>query len=169
MVIAIIILIISFLLDGILTNFLPYGVGNLSLFTPLLTIVSIVVIYSFFYHKENIYYIIAFILGIIYDLFYTNLLFLNGFLFLLIAVFITKIYKLVGFNWIWILIDILVSIIIYECSFAIIIVIFNLVPMTFNRLIFKIIHSIILNILYGELLYLIIKILPKKYKKIMIN
>lgn len=169
MLASIIILIISFILDGVLTNFLPYGVENISLFTPLLTIVALVVIYNFFYHKEKNYYILSFVIGILYDLFYTNLLFLDGLLFLLIAFVITKIYKLVGFNYMWIALDILISIIIYECSFALVIVIFNLVPMSIYRLLYKIGHSIILNIIYGELLYFIIKLLPKKYKKVRIN
>lgn len=169
MLASIIILIISFILDGVLTNFLPYGVENISLFTPLLTIVALVVIYNFFYHEEKNYYILSFIIGILYDLFYTNLLFLDGLLFLLIAFVITKIYKLVGFNYMWIALDILISIIIYECSFALVIVIFNLVPMSIYRLLYKIGHSIILNIIYGELLYFIIRLLPKKYKKVRIN
>ena len=169
MLASIIILIISFILDGVLTNFLPFGVENISLFTPLLTIVALVVIYNFFYHEEKKYYILSFIVGILYDLFYTNLLFLDGLLFLLIAFVITKIYKLVGFNYMWIALDILISIIIYECSFALVIVIFNLIPMTIYRLLYKISHSIILNIIYGELLYFIIQLLPKKYKKVRIN
>ena len=169
MLASIIILIISFILDGVLTNFLPFGVENISLFTPLLTIVALVVIYNFFYHKEKNYYILSFVIGILYDLFYTNLLFLDGLLFLLIAFVITKIYKVVGFNYMWIALDILISIIIYECSFALVIVIFNLVPMSIYRLLYKIGHSIILNIIYGELLYFIIKLLPKKYKKVRIN
>ena len=169
MLVSIIIIIISFILDGVLTNFLPYGVENISLFTPLLTIVALVVIYNFFYHEEKNYYILSFIIGILYDLFYTNLLFLDGLLFLLIAFVITKIYKLVGFNYMWIALDILISIIIYECSFALVIVIFNLIPMTIYRLLYKIGHSIILNIIYGEILYFIIKLLPKKYKKVRIN
>ncbi len=166
---SIVMLVISFIFDGVLTNFLPYGVGNLSLFTPLLTIVSLVVIYNFFYHKEKKYYILAFVLGIIYDLFYTNLLFLDGFLFLLIAFVITKIYKMVGFNYMWIAIDIVLSVIIYECGFALIILLFNLVPMSISRLLYKIGHSLILNIIYGEILYLIIRLLPKKYKKVRLN
>ena len=169
MLASIIILIISFILDGVLTNFLPFGVENISLFTPLLTIVALVVIYNFFYHKEKNYYILSFVIGILYDLFYTNLLFLDGLLFLLIAFVITKIYKVVGFNYMWIALDILISIIIYECSFALVIVIFNLIPMTIYRLLYKIGHSIILNIIYGEILYFIIKLLPKKYKKVRIN
>ena len=154
MLASIIILIISFILDGVLTNFLPFGVENISLFTPLLTIVALVVIYNFFYHKEKNYYILSFVIGILYDLFYTNLLFLDGLLFLLIAFVITKIYKVVGFNYMWIALDI---------------VIFNLVPMSIYRLLYKISHSIILNIIYGELLYFIIQLLPKKYKKVRIN
>ena len=169
MLISIIIILISFIIDGVLTNFLPYGVGNLSLFTPLTTIVALIICYTFFYRKERSYYIMAFIVGIIYDIFYTNLLFLDGFIFLIISFFITKIYKISGFNFIWILIDILLSIIIYECSLALIIMIFNLVPMSFNRLLYKIRHSIILNLIYGELLYFITMLLPKKYKKVMIN
>lgn len=169
MMTSIIILVISFIFDGILTNFLPYGVGHLSLFTPLLTIVSLIVIYNFFYHNEKKYYFLTFILGIIYDLFYTNLLFLDGFLFLLIAFVITKIYKIVGFNYMWIAIDIVIAIIIYECGFALIIMLFNLVPMTIGRLLYKIGHSLILNIIYGEILYFIIRLLPKKYKKVRIN
>ena len=169
MLVSIIIILISFMIDGILTNFLPYEVGNLSLFTPLTTIVALIICYAFFYRKEKNYYILAFIVGILYDIFYTNLLFLDGFIFLIISFFITKIYKISGFNFIWILIDILISIIIYECSIALVILIFNLVPMSFNRLLYKIGHSIIFNIIYGEILYFIIKLLPKKYKKIMIN
>ena len=49
----VLIIIISFILDGVLTNFLPYSVGDLSFFTPLTTLVSIVVIYKLFYHNHN--------------------------------------------------------------------------------------------------------------------
>ena len=48
MVVAIIILVCSFLLDGILSNFLPYMIGDLSLFTPMFTIVSLVIVYLFY-------------------------------------------------------------------------------------------------------------------------
>lgn len=169
MLVSIIIMIISFILDGLLTNYLPYGVGNLSLFTPLTTIVALIIIYMFFYKNDRTYFIISFITGFIYDLFYTNLLFLNALLFLLIAFIISKIYKRVDFNFIWVFLSIILMIVIYETCFAIIITIFNLVPMSFERIIYKISHSIILNVIYGEVIYLITKLLPKKYKKVMIN
>ena len=47
--------------------------------------------------------------------------------------------------------------------------IFKLVPITLNKVVYKITHSLLLNIIYGELIYLILKIIPKKYKKLKIN
>ena len=64
--ISLIIVIISLFLDGILSNYLPYLYTNLSIFTPLLTLISIFMIYPFFKKKERTYFIIIFIIGIIY-------------------------------------------------------------------------------------------------------
>ena len=74
-----------------------------------------------------------------------------------------------GDNYLKILLQILVIIIIYEISFALLIALFNLVPMTIERVLYKISHSLILNLIYGEVLYVIIKALPKKAKKIRIS
>lgn len=169
MIVCMIILVVSFLLDGVLTNFLPFSVGDLSLFTPLTTIVAIVVLYPLFYKQEKKYYILSFVTGIIYDLFYTNLWFFDGFMFLFIAFIVCHLSRVMGDNYLKILLQILVIIIIYEVSFALLIALFNLVPMTIERLIYKISHSLILNLIYGEILYVIIKALPKKAKKIRIS
>lgn len=164
-----IILIISFILDGLLTNFLPYLVNDLSLFTPLLTLVSIFMIYPFYKKKETKYFNILFILGILYDLFYTNLLFFNSILFIIIGIITKYIYKNFEINYLKLIIYIILIITIYETLTGIIILIFDLVPITLERLIYKITHSILLNVIYSEIIYLIIKKLPKKYKKISIN
>ena len=169
MTLSIIIIIVSFILEIILNNFLPYMMGDLSLFTPMFTLISLLLIYPLL--KKNIkrYFITAFIMGIIYDLFFTNLLFFNGILFILIAYSIHLLYKYFEFNIINIAIEIVLIIIIYETTTALIILLFNLVPVTTSKLIYKISHSLISNIIYGELLYLIINHLPKKYKSISIN
>ena len=167
--IALVILILSFILDGILTNFLPYTVGNLSLFTPYLTITALIIIYQFYHHQDKKYLLTALITGILYDVFYTNLLFFNGLIFLVIAYIVIKWYKVTGFNVISILIYIAALITVYELIFSGIILAFDLVPMTIGRLIYKISHSLILNLIYGEIIYLIILLIPKKYKKHMIN
>lgn len=164
-----IILIISLLLDGILSNYLPYLVNDLSLFTPLLTLVSIFLIYPFFKKKEISYFIIVFLLGIIYDLLYTNLLFFNAVLFLCIAIITMYIYKNLEVNATKLIIYLIIIITAYESLTGLILFIYNIVPVTIPKVLYKITHSLLLNIIYGELLYGIIKVIPKKYKKISIN
>lgn len=167
--IPIIIILISLVLDGILTNYLPYLVNDLSLLTPLLSVVSIFMIYPFYRKKENKYYIISFIMGIIYDLWYTNLLFFNAILFLLIALITKYIYKNFEISWLKIIIYLIGIISIYEIMNAGILLLFNLVPITCYKVLYKISHSLILNVIYAEFIYLIINIIPKKYKRISIN
>jgi rod shape-determining protein MreD len=164
-----VILIIAFILDGLLTNFLPYGVGHLTLFTPLFCVVSIFLIYPFYYKKHKEYFITAFILGILYDLFYTNLLFYNGLVFLLMAFIASKLYNNFEVNNLNIILFTIIMVVIYEVIGASIILVFNLVPMSFSRLLYKIDHTLILNIIYAEIVYTIIRMLPNKYKKIRIN
>ena len=160
---------ISLIFDGILTNFLPFLVNNLSIFTPLLTLVSLIVIYPFYRKDENKYLLIAFITGIIYDLFYTNLIFFNGVLFFVIALINLLIQKNVSLNAINLLFETIGIIIIYESLTGLVLFAYNMVPITFYKVFYKIIHSLLLNIIYTEVVYYIIKIIPKRYKKISIN
>lgn len=167
--IELIIIIISFILDGILTNFLPYMLNDLSLFTPLLTVTSIFLIYPFYKKNEKKYYLTILILGIIYDLFYTNLLFLNAIIFLLLGIVSSYIHKNFELSYLKLIIYIILIITIYELTTVIVIGIFNLVPLTPSKIIYKITHSLLLNIIYSELIYLVIKLIPIRYKKISIN
>ena len=167
--IPLIIITLSLILDGILSNIFPYTVNNLSLFTPLLTLISIYLIYPFYKKKENKYILTIFLTGIIYDLLYTNLIFYNAITFTIIGIISKYIYKHYEINYLNIIIQIILIVTIYELLNALIIIIFNLVPMSIPKLLYKITHSLLLNIIYSELLLLIINILPSKYKKVNIN
>lgn len=163
-----IIIILSLLFDGLLTNYLPYLPNDLSLFTPLLTLTTIFIIYPFFRKKENKYYIISFLVGIIYDLFYTNLLFYNAILFLLVAIITKYLYKNFEISYLKLLIYIPIIITIYESFQVLIILSFKLVPITITKLGYKISHSLLLNVIYGEIIYFINKHIKRK-KKLSIN
>ncbi len=165
--IPLIIITLSLIIDGILSNIFPYTINNLSLFTPLLTLISIYLIYPFYKKKEKKYMITLFLTGIIYDLLYTNLIFYNAITFTIIGIISKYIYKHYEINYLNIIIQIILIVTIYESLNALIIILFNLVPMSIS--IYKITHSLLLNIIYSELLLLIINILPNKYKKVNIN
>ena len=167
--IPIIIMIISLLLDGILSNFLPYLVNDLSYFTPLFTVTCIFIIYPFFRKQEKKYYLILFVLGIVYDLFYTNLLFFHGSIFVVLGFLSYLIQKNFGLSYlknIWISLVIITA---YEGITVAFLLLYNMVPVTFNTFVYKLNHSLLLNIIYAEIVYFIIKILPKKFRKISIN
>ena len=159
-------IVISLLLDGISSYFLPYLPNDLSLLTPMLTVVTIFLIYPFYRKQEKKYFLIVFITGLIL---YTNLLFFNATLFLIIGIVSKYIYKNYEPNYLNLIIQIALIITIYELVTALIIIVFNLVPITLTKVLYKISHSLILNILYSEILFLIITKMPKSYKKININ
>jgi len=167
--IPIIIIIFSLLFDGLLTNYLPYLVNDLSLFTPLFTVTILFLIYPFYRKKPKVYLITAFITGFIYDSFYTNLLFFNAIIFLIISIISMYIYKNFEVSYLRLIIYIILIITFYESITGLILFIFRIVPVTLTKVIYKITHSLIINILYGELIFLILNIIPKRFKKISIN
>ena len=147
MFLSIIIIIISFILEIILNNFLPYVPGDLSLFTPMLIITSLLIIYPLLKKDIKKYYVISFIAGIIYDLIFTNLLFFNGLLFIAVAYLVYILHKYLEINFINIILEVVIIIVFYEILTAISIVLFNLVPITIPKLVYKITHSLIINII----------------------
>ena len=169
MIIPIIIVVGSIYFDGLLTNLLPYLENDLSLFTPMLTIVSLFLIYPFYRKKEKDYFIIIGVLGFIYDLLYTNLLFYDALVFLLFGYIIKKIYKNLDIRPLKISLYVTGLIILYELLLSFMILVFQLTPITISEILYKITHSILLNILYAEGIHFILKVLPKKWKRIDIN
>ena len=165
----IVIIVISLLLDGILTNFLPYLVNDLSIFTPMFTLVVISIIYPYYRKDEKKFFITVFITGLIYDLLYTNLLCFNGLLFLLIGYLSKIIYSNYRMNYLKLIIYIIIIITIYESVTGLVLFIFNLVPISIYKIFYKITHSLILNIIYAEIIYFIFDKVVSKYKKISIN
>lgn len=150
------IIISSFILDIILSNVLPFMKGDLSIFTSLFVPITIYLIYPFYKNQELKYYIESFIIGIIYDLIFTNLLFFDGVIFLIISLVSVKIYKNFIVDKYKNIMYVFLIIILYEFLMASIFLIFNLVPISFYDFVYKISHTLLINVVYGFLLYEII-------------
>ena len=147
-----VLILISLLLDGILSIYLK----NNSYFLPLLTITTIYNIYPKYKKKEKNYFIMNIISGIIYDLLYTNLLFFNAILFFIIGLISKYIHKNFINNIFIQIIYIAIIIISYELLTTLILHTFKVIPITIPKIIYKITHSLLLNIIYGEILYLVL-------------
>lgn len=137
------ILIISFLLDGLLSNL------RVSYFIPLFSLMSLLLILN----KNDNYYGYAILLGLLYDISYTDTLFLNCLIFLLISYLIKKIEHYLSYNiFNQILISILI-ILIYRILTYFILNIIGYLSLDLLSLGINIIKSIPLNVFYVCLIY----------------
>ena len=132
MQLAIIVTVISFFLESIVSNFVSI---NSDLFLPLFTIVSLVIIYPYLKKERANYYKIAAVLGLFYDIVYTDTLILNLFLFVMTAYFITKMNYILSNNSSCFFINTLMSYFLLHSLFSATIL-FNISLFSINNFIF---------------------------------
>ena len=154
------ILITSFLLDGIVSNYLPLnGIWN-----QLFTITSLIIVYPYFNGNKREYYKYSFILGIFYDLIYTDTIIFNAFMFLLMARIIVKLASVLSDTYINLLIITLMLIIVYRSVTYILMVITGNLIFDYHSLFKGIYNSILVNIIFVITMPLITKFISKKFK-----
>ena len=90
MIVIIVYTIISFLLDGLLSNYMSINIINPSYFRTIYSVISLVIIFNYF-DNDTKYLKILLILGILFDIVYTNTFLLNIIIFLIIYIIIKKI------------------------------------------------------------------------------
>lgn len=159
MILGLITLIISFYLEGIVSNFI--GI-NTNLFSPLFTVVSLIIVYPYFYNKEDKYLMYLFLLGLLYDLAYTNTLGLNAIVFVLLGLFIKKINTYISSNIVNNVFKGLIIIIIYRLITYILLLFIGYIEVNFNLFIKSITSSLILNIIYLILINIVTNYISKK-------
>ena len=161
MISGIIVFIISFILDGLLSNIINQN----SLFLPLCTIITIPLIYPYFKkNKLNDYYKLVIIFGALYDMVYTNTIFVNITIFFILAQITILFNKSLSDNIINFSFLMIISITSYR-----IITYFNYLLMSkkafsFITLIAGIYKSYLFNLIYGSILYIILEKVSFKYK-----
>ena len=152
------ILVISFLLDNLISFFLNTNL----LFNPLLSLVSLIIIFRYYHRKdENKYLITSFVLGLVYDIVCTDTIFLNAGIYLLLSLFIIKFYKIFSYNLLNSAILLIIVIIIYRSITFLVLSNFNFISFNLYHLLQSIYSSLILNLLYVSFFFL----KKKKYKR----
>ena len=152
------ILVISFLLDNLISFFLNINL----LFNPLLSLVSLIIIFRYYHRKdENKYLITSFVLGLVYDIVCTDTVFLNAGIYLLLSLFIIKFYKIFSYNLLNSAILLIIVIIIYRSITFLVLSNFNFISFNLYHLLQSISSSLILNLLYLSFFFL----KKKKYKR----
>lgn len=149
----------SFILDGILSKYISIN----SLFLPLFTIVSLVLIYPYFNNKNYRYFKYIAILGLLYDIAYMNMIFYNLFIFLILGFINIFIKYLVSHS---LYINIITTIILITTYRFINFIFINITigNINYTQLFKTIYSSFILNIIYCTIMYLITEWYSKKHK-----
>ncbi len=153
-----IVAILSLILDGILSFFL----NNNLIFNSLFTLTSLIIIFRYYRRKGDIKYLICCgILGLLYDIIYTDTIFLNVGIYLIIGVLVIKYFKLFSYNLLNSLLLLMIIIFLYRLLTFIVLSNVEIIKLDFNKLFKSFYSSLILNIFYITSFFL----KRKKYKK----
>ena len=162
MIISIIYLVISFLLEGIMSNIFPSTLSNISYFTTIYIIISFAIIYPYFDNDKK-FFILIFIFGILFAILYTSTIFVNTFIFIIIGIVIKILYNILPGNVFMTNIISYVGIIIYHILSFIILMITGYGDYSIILLFNIIIHSIFMTIIYTSISYFIMKFMYNKF------
>ena len=155
------ILIFSFLFEAMFTNL----VGTNSIFIPLFTLTSLVLVYPYFKKKNFNYVLVCLILGIFYDIAFADSVFVNTICFGIIGGLNILIYNYVKYNIYTSNIINIIIVITYRIISYIILLSINFITFNGNILFKGIYSSLLINIAYGVILYFIIELLAKILNK----
>lgn len=154
-------ILISFILDGVLSLLMNQD----SIYIPLLSIMALIVVYPYIKDKQRIV-IMGGIVGLLYDVVYTQTLFLNTILFCFLALVVLLFYKYIPINIVnSYILAILLILLFRVLSYLALIFYYEL---SFNwKILFKSIYSsLITNLLYLTIMPFILgKIEGKRRKK----
>ena len=161
MIISIIYLLISFILENIMSNIFPSYLSSVSPLTTIYTVVALVIIYPYFVSEKK-YFLLVVIFGILFDILYTSTFIVNLVMFIIIYIIIKILNNIITNNILTSNIISIISIITYH-TLTFIILNINGYNYPFRLLTNIITHSLIMTIIYTMISYCIIgKILRKK-------
>jgi hypothetical protein len=162
MILTIIILIISFLFEGFISNYLNISFLDNNYFSTLYTLITLIILYTYFNNQKK-YLILLIIFACVFDIVYTNTFILNIVLFLLVYYFNRFLDIYLPTNILTINIKTILSIFLYNFITFIIIIFTNYSDYLFSTLINITIKSIPLTIIYTTISYIIITKIYEKY------
>ena len=134
---------VSFILDGVLSLL----INKDSIFIPVFSIMALIVVYPYIKDKQRIV-MIGGILGLLYDVVYTQTLFLNTILFCFLSLVVLLFYKYVPINIINSYILAFLLIFLFRVFSYLAIVFFYELDFNWNTLFKSIYSSIVTNLIY---------------------
>jgi len=154
------ILIFSFLFEGLFSCL----VRTDTFLCPLFTLASLILIYPYFNKKNSNYYKICFLVGLLYDLIYTDTIIFNAFIFVLIGFVIVKLNTLLANNYVNNSIMIFIIIIIFRCITYFSLFLTDNIEFSYHVLFMGIYNSLFSNIIFVSFGYILTDFISRKFK-----
>ncbi len=153
MIYPLIIITISFLLDGLISSYINIFSSNISIFSTIYTVLALSMVTKYI-KDEKKYYLVYLLTGLLFDMAYTNTFILNMTIFFLLGLITKHLLYILTDNLINNILISYINIVVYYITTQLILVISNYT--TFNSyLLLKIIYSsIIMSIIYTIILYI---------------
>ena len=152
-----IILIFSFLFEASFSNIIPKN----SLLVPLFLLTSLTILYPYFKNKNINFTITCVICGFIYDISLTNSLFINTLSFGLVSGLTILSYNYINYNIYSSNILNIIVLIFYRIISYILLCIIDIIKFNEKSLIEGIYSSLIVNVKYGIIIFIIVDLLAK--------
>lgn len=150
------ILIFSFLFESAFSNIIP----KTSFLSPIFLLTSLVLLYPYFKNKYLNFILVCIFCGLFYDICFTNSLFINTLIFFLSSFLIILGFNYINYNIYSSNILNLIIIVIYRFISYILLCVVDYI--SFNKIILSgIYNSILANIIYGIIMYIIINLIAK--------
>lgn len=147
-----ILLIISFLLQGILSNFLGYTFDDVSMFSTVYVLITLLLISPYFENKRK-YLLLLVIFGWLMDIVYSNTLLLNVSLFYLVYKFSSLFYFFFPENLVTVNLNSVLGVFIYHILSFIILNLLQFDNYSFMMLVSILSGSIVMSIIYTTVSY----------------
>ena len=163
MVLTIITLLISFLLQGIMSNLLNYNINNPSWFITVYTLITLLILAPYFENTKKRILIII-IVGLLIDMVYTNTGIISIFTFIATYYFSKLFHFFFPYNLLTINISNLICIFIYNILTFILLFILNYDRYSFMTLLKALSHSILMTIIFTSIMYTLIETITNKFE-----
>lgn len=155
-----IILVISGLLDYLFLSFIKIN----SILFPLCSLMALIIVYPFFKKRQfNQFLVVCSVLGVVYDVVFTDMLLLNVGIFLLVGLIIKLIFKTIPNNLLSCLLAGLITIVFYRTATYIVLSLAGYVDFSCIDLFCGIYSSLIVNIGYIIIFHLLSLFFAKKH------
>ena len=163
MVLAIILLTLSFFIQGISSNLIGYTTESISMFYTIYTLITLMIIYPHF-ENQNKFLLLLVIFGLLTDLIYSNTFIFNTCLFYMIYKANKVFHFFFPYNLLTINISNLLWVYLYHIITFLFLVLLNFDHYSISILLKILLNSTIMTIIYTTIIYWIINLVKQRFE-----